>query len=42
MPDLIGQSQGRDTILVLKHEIGDALKRAKEKDSEAWHLAKGQ
>ena len=40
--DLTDQSQGRDTILVLvlKHEIGDALKRAKENDSEAWHLAK--
>ena len=25
-PDLIDQSQGRYTILVLKHEIGDALK----------------
>ena len=39
-PDLTDHSQGRDTILVLKHEIGEALKRAKEKDSEGWHLAK--
>ena len=39
-PDLTDHSQGRDTIIVLKHEIGEALKRAKEKDSEGWHLAK--
>ena len=39
-PDLTDHNQGKETILALKHEIGDALKRAKENDSEAWHLAK--
>ena len=39
-PDLTAHTQGREVLLALKHEIGDALKEAKDKDSEAQHLAK--
>ena len=39
-PDLTAHTQGREVLLALKHEIGDVLKEAKDKDSEAQHLAK--
>ena len=39
-PDLAAHTQGGDVWLALKREIGGVLKEAKEKDSEAWHLAK--
>ena len=39
-PDLTAVAQGRDVLLVLKEDIGEMVKRAKEKDSEAYHLAK--
>ena len=38
-PVLTTHIQGKDIVLVLKDEIGDVLKQAKEKDSNAWHLA---
>ena len=39
-PDLTAVAQGRGVLLVLKEDIGEIVKRAKEKDSEAYHLAK--
>ena len=40
-PDLTAHTQGREEVLLaLKHKIGDVLKEAKDKDSEAQHLAK--
>lgn len=39
-PDLTAHSQGREVLLALKHEIRGVLKEAKEKVSDAWHLAK--
>jgi len=39
-PDLTAVSQGRDVVLVLKEDIGGMIKQAKEKDSQACHLAK--
>ena len=39
-PVLTAHTQGRDVLLALKHKIGGLLKEAKEKDCEAWHLAK--
>ena len=39
-PDLTAIAQRRD-VLVLKEDIGEMVKPAKEKDSEAYHLAKG-
>ena len=37
-PVLTTHIQGKDIVLVLKDEIGDVLKQAREKDSDAWHL----
>ena len=39
-PDLTTHAQGRDVLLVLSHEIGDVLLEAKNRDSEAFCLAK--
>ena len=39
-PDLTAVAQGRDVVLVLKEDLGDMIKLAKTKDSEAYHLAK--
>lgn len=39
-PDLTAVAPGRDVLLVLKEDIGEMVNRAKEKDSEAYHLAK--
>ena len=38
--DLTAVAQGRDVVLVLKEDLGDMIKLAKKKDSEACHLAK--
>jgi len=39
-PDLTTHAQGREVLLVLSHEIGDVLLEAKNRDSEAFCLAK--
>ena len=39
-PDLTAHAQGREVLLVLSHEIGDVLLEAKNRDSEAFCLAK--
>ena len=39
-PDLTTHAQGREVLLVLTHEIGDVLLEAKNRDSEAFCLAK--
>ena len=39
-PDLMTHAQGREVLLVLSHEIGDVLLEAKNRDSEAFCLAK--
>ena len=38
--DLTTHAQGREVLLVLSHEIGDVLLEAKNRDSEAFCLAK--
>lgn len=39
-PDLTAHTQGREVLLVLSHEIGSVLLEAKQRDSEAFYLAK--
>ena len=39
-PDLTAHAQGREVLLVLSHEIGGVLLKAKKRDSEAFSLAK--
>ena len=39
-PDLMTHTQGREVLLVLSHEIGDVFLEAKNRDSEAFCLAK--
>ena len=39
-PDLTTHTQGREVLLVLSHEIGNVLLEAKNRDSEAFCLAK--
>ena len=39
-PDLTAHAQGREVLLVLSHEIGGVLLEAKNRDSEAFSLAK--
>lgn len=37
-PDLRAQSQGRDTVLTIRDDIGDDLKKACDHDIDAIHL----
>ena len=39
-PDLTAHTQGREVLFVLSHEIGGVLLEAKNRDSEAYCLAK--
>ncbi|KAJ8380702.1 hypothetical protein SKAU_G00014800 [Synaphobranchus kaupii] len=40
LPDLMAHSQGRDTLLTFQDDIGDALKKACDHDSDAMHLVR--
>ena len=39
-PDLSAYTEGREVLFAFEHEIAGALREAKRKNSDAWHLAK--
>ena len=39
-PDLSAYTEGREVLFAFEHEIAGALREAKRRDSDAWHLAK--
>ena len=39
-PDLSAYTEGREVLFAFDHEIAGALREAKRRDSDAWHLAK--
>ena len=41
VPNLTAHPEGREVILVLRHDIGGILTEAKRRDSDAWCLARG-